>query len=179
MRKGREMQVWAPPVMGVCAAAHAAALCVAACTPRVPLRVQLPLCAAACTPHVHLHVQLPCVPLHVQLPCLRLCVHPHVHLCVCLPRGWFIGCFRALSPSTHHKLRAMGRGGRCYCSLETGRQRLRRLSSQALMVRTGWGRVCMTPKDAFSSHSSACRRSSEILARIPTLLTGQSIAPKP
>lgn len=40
------------------------------------------------------------------------------------------------------------------------------------------GRVCMTPKDTFSSHSSACRRSSEILARIPTMLTGQSIAPK-
>lgn len=40
------------------------------------------------------------------------------------------------------------------------------------------GRVYMTPKDTFSSRSSAWGRSSEILSRIPTMLTGQSIAPK-
>lgn len=103
---------------------------------------------------------------------------PRVHLSVCLPHGWLTGCFRALSPSTRHKLGATGRGGRCYCSLETRRQRLRRLSVQALMVGTGRGRDCVTLKDTFSSRSSACRRGSEILACIPTLLTGWNITPE-
>lgn len=106
--------------------------------------VQPPVCGCVYTVYT-LRVHL-----RVQPPCVRPCVHPSVHLCVCLPHGWFIGCFRALSPSARHKFGAVGRGGDAAAAWRLRRRRLSRLSGQALMARTGRARMHDPQEDTFS-----------------------------